>query len=58
MIVAGNDNMVDVAAMQRLCESMQTAEVVVVPDAGHGWTEALIQAQAAAITGFLSPEPI
>jgi len=58
MIVAGNDNMVDVGAMQRLTESMQTAEVVVVPDTGHGWNEALIQAQSAAISGFLSPEAI
>jgi pimeloyl-ACP methyl ester carboxylesterase len=58
MIVAGDDNMVDVGAMQGLCESMQTAEVVVVPGAGHGWNDALIQAQAAAITGFLSPQPI
>ena len=41
--------------MQRLTESMQTAEVVVVPDAGHGWTEALVRAQAAAISGFLAP---
>ena len=44
--------------MQRLTEAMQTAEVVMVPDAGHGWTEALVRAQGAAISGFLAPEPI
>ena len=58
MIVAGDDHMIDVRAMQRLTEGMQTAEVVVIPDAGHGWNEALIRAQAAAISGFLSPEAI
>ena len=58
MIVAGDDNMIDLNAMQRLTESMQTAEVVVIPDAGHGWNEALVRAQAAAISGFLAAEPI
>lgn len=58
MVVAADDRILDIAAMQRLCEGMRTAEVVVVPDAGHGWTEALIRAQAAAISGFLAPEPI
>jgi pimeloyl-ACP methyl ester carboxylesterase len=58
MIVAGNDNMIDIRAMQRLTESMQTAEVVVIPDTGHGWNDALVRAQAAAISGFLPAEPI
>lgn len=58
MVVAADDWLLDHAEMQRLTESMRTAEVVVVPDAGHGWTEALVRAQAAAISGFLAPEPI
>jgi hypothetical protein len=44
--------------MQRLTETMRTGEVVVIPEAGHGWTEALVRAQAAAISGFLAPEAI
>jgi pimeloyl-ACP methyl ester carboxylesterase len=58
MVVAADDWLLDHDQMQRLTESMQTAEVVVVPDSGHGWTDALVKAQAAAISGFLSPEPI
>jgi pimeloyl-ACP methyl ester carboxylesterase len=58
MVVAADDSLLDHDAMQRLTEAMQTAEVVMVPDAGHGWTEALVKAQAAAISGFLAPEPI
>jgi pimeloyl-ACP methyl ester carboxylesterase len=58
MVVAADDRLLDIGAMQRLCEGMRTAEVVVVPDAGHGWTETLVRAQAAAISGFLSPEPL
>ncbi|MFN2465616.1 MAG: alpha/beta fold hydrolase [Candidatus Dormibacteria bacterium] len=58
MVVAEDDSILDMRAMQRLTEQMQTAEVVVVPEAGHGWTDALVQAQAAAISGFLAREPI
>jgi len=58
MVVAADDRLLDHDAMQRLTEAMQTAEVVMVPDAGHGWTEALVRAQGAAISGFLAPEPI
>jgi pimeloyl-ACP methyl ester carboxylesterase len=58
MVVAADDRLLDHDAMQRLTESMQTAEVVMVPDAGHGWTEALVRAQGAAISGFLAPEAI
>ena len=58
MVVAADDQLLDHGQMQQLTEAMQTAEVVVVPDAGHGWTEALVRAQAAAISGFLAPEPI
>ena len=58
MVVAADDWILDHDAMQRLTESMQTAEVVMVPDAGHGWTDALVKAQAAAISGFLAPDPI
>ena len=58
MVVAADDWILDHAAMQRLTEAMQTAEVVLVPDAGHGWTDALVKAQAAAISGFLAREPI
>jgi pimeloyl-ACP methyl ester carboxylesterase len=58
MIVASDDHMIDLRDMQRLTESMQTAEVVVIPEAGHGWNEALVKAQAAAISGFLSTDPI
>jgi len=58
MVVAEDDSILDMRAMQRLTERMQTAEVVIVPEAGHGWTETLIKAQAAAISGFLSREPI
>jgi len=58
MVVAVDDWLLDHGAMQRLTEAMQTAEVVMVPDAGHGWTEALVRAQAAAISGFLAREPI
>jgi pimeloyl-ACP methyl ester carboxylesterase len=58
MVVASDDWILDHDAMQRLTEAMQTAEVVLVPDAGHGWTDALVKAQAAAISGFLAPEPI
>jgi pimeloyl-ACP methyl ester carboxylesterase len=58
MVVAADDWILDHDAMQRLTEAMQTAEVVLVPDAGHGWTDALVKAQAAAISGFLAPEPI
>ena len=58
MVVAADDWILDQDAMQRLTEPMQTAEVVMVPEAGHGWTEALVKAQAAAISGFLAPEPI
>ncbi|MEA2682448.1 MAG: hypothetical protein QOK05_776 [Chloroflexota bacterium] len=58
MVVAADDSILDQRAMQRLTEQMQTAQVVIVPEAGHGWTEALVKAQAAAISGFLSREPI
>ena len=58
MVVAADDWLLDHDAMQRLTEAMQTAEVVMVPDSGHGWTDALVKAQAAAISGFLAPEPI
>ncbi|HEV1997506.1 MAG TPA: alpha/beta hydrolase [Candidatus Dormibacteraeota bacterium] len=58
MVVAEDDSLLDLREMQRLTEQMQTAEVVIVPGAGHGWTDALVQAQAAAIKGFLSPQPI
>jgi pimeloyl-ACP methyl ester carboxylesterase len=58
MVVAADDSILDHDRMQVLTESMQTAEVVVVPDAGHGWTEALVKAQAAAISGFLAADPI
>jgi pimeloyl-ACP methyl ester carboxylesterase len=58
MVVAADDSLLHHDAMQRLTEAMQTAEVVMVPDAGHGWTDALIKAQAAAISGFLAAEPI
>ncbi|HEV3231348.1 MAG TPA: alpha/beta hydrolase [Candidatus Dormibacteraeota bacterium] len=58
MVVAADDHLLDLGAMQRLCEGMRTAEVVIVPDAGHGWNEALVRAQAAAISGFLSREPL
>jgi len=58
MIIASDDNMVNLRDMQMLTESMQTAEVVVIPEAGHGWNETLVKAQAAAISGFLSSEPI
>lgn len=58
MVVAADDRLLNHDAMQRLTETMQTAEVVMVPDAGHGWTEALVRAQGAAISGFLAAEPI
>jgi pimeloyl-ACP methyl ester carboxylesterase len=58
MVVAADDTLLDHDAMQRLTEAMQTAEVVMVPDAGHGWTDALVKAQVAAISGFLAPDPI
>ena len=58
MVVAADDWLLDHDAMQNLTEAMQTAEVVMVPDAGHGWTEALVRAQGAAISGFLAAEPI
>jgi pimeloyl-ACP methyl ester carboxylesterase len=58
MVVAADDRLLNHDAMQRLTEAMQTAEVVMVPDAGHGWTEALVRAQGAAISGFLAAEPI
>jgi pimeloyl-ACP methyl ester carboxylesterase len=58
MVVAADDSILDQRAMQRLTEQMQTAQVVIVPEAGHGWSEALVKAQAAAISGFLSREPI
>jgi pimeloyl-ACP methyl ester carboxylesterase len=58
MVVAADDWLLDHDAMQVLTEAMQTAEVVMVPDAGHGWTEALVRAQGAAISGFLAAEPI
>ena len=58
MVVAADDWILDVDQMQRLTESMQTAQVVVVPDAGHGWTDTLVRAQAAAISGFLARDPI
>lgn len=58
MVVAEDDSLLDLGEMQKLTEQMQTAEVVIVPEAGHGWTDALVQAQAAAIKGFLSPQPI
>jgi pimeloyl-ACP methyl ester carboxylesterase len=57
-VVAEDDSVLDLREMQKLTERMQTAEVVIVPEAGHGWTDALVQAQAAAIKGFLSPQPI
>ena len=55
MVVAGDDWLLDRAAMDGLAESMPHAEIVVVPDAGHGWTDALVQAQTRAISGFLTP---
>ena len=58
MVVASDDALCNLAAMQRLTETMRTGEVVVIPEAGHGWTEALVRAQAAAISGFLAPEAI
>jgi pimeloyl-ACP methyl ester carboxylesterase len=58
MVVAADDYLLDHGQMQQLTEAMQTAEVVVIPDAGHGWTDALVRAQAAAISGFLAAEPI
>jgi len=58
MVVAEDDSLLDLRQMQRLTEQMQTAEVVIVPEAGHGWTDTLVQAQAAAIKGFLAPDPI
>jgi pimeloyl-ACP methyl ester carboxylesterase len=58
MVVAEDDSLLDIRAMQQLTEQMQTAEVVIVPEAGHGWTDALVRAQAAAIKGFLSADPI
>ncbi|MDQ6748726.1 MAG: alpha/beta hydrolase [Candidatus Dormibacteraeota bacterium] len=58
MVVAEDDSILDVRAMQGLTERMQTAEVVIVPQAGHGWTEVLVKAQAAAISGFLARDPI
>jgi pimeloyl-ACP methyl ester carboxylesterase len=58
MVVAADDWLLDLGAMQHLTERMQTAEVVIVPDAGHGWTDALVRAQAAAISGFLAREPL
>lgn len=58
MVVAADDSILDQRAMQGLTEQMQTAEVVIVPEAGHGWTEALVRAQAAAISGFLAKDPI
>jgi pimeloyl-ACP methyl ester carboxylesterase len=58
MVVAADDSLLDMRAVQQLTEQMQTAEVVIVPEAGHGWTEALVRAQAAAISGFLAREPI
>ena len=58
MVVAEDDSLLDMREMQRLTEQMRTAEVVIVPEAGHGWTDALVQAQAAAIKGFLSPQPL
>ena len=57
-VVAEDDSVLDLREMQKLTERMRTAEVVIVPEAGHGWTDALVQAQAAAIKGFLSPQPI
>jgi pimeloyl-ACP methyl ester carboxylesterase len=58
MVVAADDSLLDMRAVLQLTEQMQTAEVVIVPEAGHGWTEALVRAQAAAISGFLAGEPI
>ena len=58
MVVAEDDSLLDLGQLQLLTERMQTAEVVIVPEAGHGWTDALVRAQAAAISGFLSREPI
>jgi pimeloyl-ACP methyl ester carboxylesterase len=58
MVVAEDDSLLDLREMQRLTEQMRTAEVVIVPEAGHGWTDVLVQTQAAAIKGFLSPQPI
>jgi pimeloyl-ACP methyl ester carboxylesterase len=58
MVVAADDRMLNHDQMQHLIENMQTGQVVVVPDAGHGWTEALVKAQAAAISGFLAADPI
>jgi len=58
MVVAEDDSLLDLREMQVLTERMRTAEVVIVPEAGHGWTEALVRAQAAAISGFLAKEPI
>jgi len=58
MVVAEDDSLLDLREMQLLTERMRTAEVVIVPEAGHGWTEALVRAQAAAISGFLAREPI
>ena len=58
MVVAEDDSVLDLGQLQLLTEGMQTAEVVIVPEAGHGWTEALVRAQAAAISGFLAKDAI
>ena len=58
MVVAEDDSLLDLRELQVLTEKMRTANVVIVPEAGHGWTEALVQAQAAAISGFLAKDPI
>jgi pimeloyl-ACP methyl ester carboxylesterase len=58
IVVAEDDSLLDPRQLQRLTERMRTANVVIVPEAGHGWTDALVRAQAAAISGFLAVEPI
>ncbi|MFN2462682.1 MAG: alpha/beta fold hydrolase [Candidatus Dormibacteria bacterium] len=57
IVVAADDSLLDHAQLSTLGERMPRATVVVVPNAGHGWTEALVQAQSAAIASFLSPVP-
>ncbi|MHB8507111.1 MAG: alpha/beta fold hydrolase [Candidatus Dormibacteria bacterium] len=55
MVVAADDRLLDHDAMRRLCGSMPGARVVTIPDAGHGWTDALVEAQADALRDFLTP---
>ncbi|GAC1481234.1 MAG: hypothetical protein PVSMB9_06380 [Candidatus Dormibacteria bacterium] len=54
VVVAADDNTVDVDAIRNLKTLMPQAEITVIPSAGHGWTPALITAQVEAITAFLA----